>query len=102
MLDAGNVIVAARNKYDSNGNKSAGHAIVIYDYHWSSDHGLFLFDIFDPAPVNVGATYSKSYSSLCNGRNRGYDTENLDEWFWSGVVALTIGDYKQTVSAGTP
>ena len=57
----------------------------------------FLYDIYDPLPVCVGSSYSRSYQSICNGQNPVDEWDRTDTGIWEGIVVYTEGDYCNTI-----
>ena len=37
-----------------------GDKIIVYDYHWDENNEIYIYDIFDPAPVGIWESYSRS------------------------------------------
>ena len=54
--------------------------------------------LYDPAPVNLGSAYSRSYQSLCNGNNPAIASDIVDNRIWDGIVVFEKGDYLSTIS----
>ena len=101
MLDNNNPVMLARGLYDNN-IRIGGHFIIVYDYHWDSTNNIYLYDIFDPAPVNSGRSYARSYQSICNGRNPAFSTDERDSGIWEGIVVYQVGDYTNTINYPSP
>ena len=78
--------------YYINGIRNGGHYTVIYGYHWSTSAGCYLYDICDPGPVNVGNSYSGSYTWISRGI-AGYNLENDTPYIWDGTVVLENSVY---------
>ncbi len=97
LLDNDNPVILYRGEYNNSNERLSGHSVIIYDYHWDSSHSIYLYDIFDPAPVNVGSSYARSYQSICNGRNQGYPTETTDNGVWESIVVYEKGNYTNTI-----
>lgn len=102
LLDNGNPIIILRGWYDVSGARTGGHFVVISGYHWDSTNQLYVFDILDPWSPNVGATYSMSYQTLCNGRNPAFASDRTDTGRWEGIVVLREGDYNNTIPWPSP
>jgi len=98
LLDNNNPVIILRGWYDSSGTRTGGHYVVIYDYHWDSTNGLYVYDINDPWAPNVGECYSRSYQSICNGRAPAYASDRTDTGIWEGIVVYQSGNYTNTVS----
>lgn len=56
-----------------------------------------MYDIYDPLPVNVGRSYSKSYQNICDGNVQGFPNETTNNYIWEGVVVYEFGPYKNTI-----
>ena len=41
-----------------------GDKIIVYDYHWDENNEIYIYDIFDPAPVGIWESYSRSYANI--------------------------------------
>ena len=98
LLDAGNYVVLRRGKYNANKERTNGHATVVIGYRFDNTSGIYLYEIYDPWKPNIGSTYERSYSSICDGSNRPYagDPQN-DNSIWDGVVTFEIGNYNNTI-----
>lgn len=102
MLNNKNPVIILRGWYDLSNNRTGGHYVIIYDYHWDSATGMFLYDIYDPSSVNVGSSYSRSYQSICNGRNPAFVSDITDTGRWEGIVVYKKGSYTNTISWPSP
>ena len=73
-----------------------GHMVVVYDYHWVETEEVYVYDIFDPFPVNVGQTYSNSYQDIST---RIVDVQNNLALvsLWEACVLRSVGDYSNTI-----
>ena len=98
MLDAGSPVIVSRGWYDSNNERNGGHSTIIYSYYWDSTYNVYMYNIYDPSPVNTGSSYSRSYQSLCNGRKG----DISDRGIWEGVVVYKIGNYTNTIDSLAP
>jgi hypothetical protein len=102
LLDQSNIVIACRAKYDGL-IRQPGHAIVIYGYHWDANESMYVYDIFDPAPVNSGSSYSSSYENICNSSVQKHSADQVgEEQIWDRIVTYRIGDYDNVISAPTP
>lgn len=90
LLDEGNPILISRGRYRS-GKRIGGHSMVIYDYHWDSELGIYLYDIFDPWPENEGASYAKSYSWIYAEKSS-YSSKVNDTYIWDGIIVYKVGE----------
>ena len=102
LLSSSNPVVILRGWYDSSYNRQGGHYVIIYGYHWDSTHGVYLYHIYDPWPVNTGASYSQSYQSICNGRNPAFSGDMTDTGVWEGIVVYERGSYTNTINWPNP
>ena len=100
LLDSSTPVVALRGWYN-NDIRSGGHYVVIYDYYFDNSLGTYMYNIFDPSPVNVGSSYSKSYQAICNGRN-GLTFQEIDSGIWEGIVVFEVGAYTETIAYPKP
>ncbi len=101
ILDSGNPVIALRKSYMYHDwvTSVSGHAIIIYDYYWSDDDGMYYYCVHDPLPVNAGTSNARTYEAICS--NTGWDTEwNCEkEWLWEGVVVFEEGNYMDLIDA---
>jgi hypothetical protein len=97
LLDASTPVIISRGWYGEDGRNS-GHSVVIYDYYWDSTLQAYMYKILDPSPVGVGSTYSRSYASICNGKNTISLSEMSDNGIWESVVVFCKGDYTNTIN----
>ncbi len=102
LLDSTNPVIILRGWYNASGARQGGHYVVIYDYYWDANNGMYMYKIFDPWDPNVGKAYSKSYQSICNGRNPAFDDEEVDSGIWEGIVVYEKGDYLNIISWPEP
>jgi len=98
MLDNSGPVIIMWGWYPDGHTRDGGHFVVIYDYHWESAAGTYFYDICDPGPMNVGATYSRSYQCICNGSNNMTGFEPSSIGIWEGIVVYEEGDYLITIS----
>lgn len=98
VLDSTNPVIILRGWYDTSGTRIGGHYVVIYDYYWDSNNNIYMYEIFDPWSPNVGDAYSRSYQSICNGRNAAFTGDVTDTGVWEGIVVYENGDYLNTIS----
>ena len=98
ILDSENPVVILRGWYNTSGKRTGGHYVVIYDYYWDLNNNTYMYEIFDPWSPNVGDAYSRSYQSICNGRNPAFNGDVTDTGIWEGVVVYEIGNYLNTVT----
>ena len=73
-----------------------GHMVVVYDYHWVETEEAYVYDIFNPLPVNVGQTYSNSYQDIST---RIVEVQNdlALVSLWEACVLRSVGDYSNTI-----
>lgn len=102
MLNNSNPVIVLRGKYDNNYNRYGGHYTVIYDYYWDSEHSIYMFNIYDPEPINTGSSYSASYQAICNGRSPAFQDDLNDPCIWEDIVVYTRGPYLNTVDWPSP
>ena len=57
-----------------------------------------MYEIFDPWASNVGDAYSRSYQSICDGRNPAFDGDVTDTGIWESIVVYEYGDYLNTIT----
>lgn len=98
ILDSTNPVIILRGWYDTSGTRTGGHYVVIYDYYWDSNNNMYVYEIFDPWAPNVGDSYSRSYQSICNGRNPAFTGDVTDTGVWEGIVVYENGDYLNTIT----
>ena len=91
-------LLKRQSNQDSYGVRNGGHFVVIYDYHWDSAHGYYVYDIFDPWDVNIGENYARSYQSICNGRTPAFSGDRVDTGVWEGIVVYKCGNYLNTIN----
>lgn len=102
LLDQSNIVIACRGEY-KDGERQSGHAVVIYGYNWDATESIYVYDIFDPSPVNGGSSYSRSYENICNGTNRQYSTDPKNDLkIWDKIVVYRFGPYDNTIDAIVP
>lgn len=101
LLDSGNIVVVARGYY-VDGMRDNGHVTLVHGYHYNSAENLYLFHIYDPSSVNVGSSYSRSYSWICNGQNKSSVYDYADSSIWDGILTFRIGNYTDTIPASVP
>ena len=97
MIDANNPVIIARGWYSSNGDRNGGHDTIIYGYHWDTTYDMYVYDIYDPAPVGTGSSYYRSYQSICNGNSPAIPTDPNDNGIWEGIIVYKIGPYSNTI-----
>ena len=102
LLDNSNPVIILRGWYDYNYTRKGGHFVVIYTYYFDSTNKVYLYNIFDPWTVNVGANYSRSYQSICNGRNKAFSSDMSDTGVWEGIVVYKKNDYLNKIPWPNP
>ncbi|MBR5767092.1 MAG: RICIN domain-containing protein, partial [Clostridia bacterium] len=102
LLDSGNPVIILRGWYNASNVRDGGHYVVIYNYHWNAENNLYVYDIYDPGPVNIGSSYFRSYQSICNGHNTTYGTDKYDNGIWEGVVVYALGNHQSFIDWPDP
>ena len=98
LLDAGTPVIVARGWYIES-ERIGGHSTVIYDYYWDDELSVYMYEIFDPSPVNAGRPYARSYASICNGNNAIPNSDDVtDTGIWESSVVFEVGSYSSTIS----
>lgn len=93
LLDASTPVIIRRGRYSSDGERRAGHCVVVYNYYWDSSSGQYIFNIFDPWDVNEGSQYSLTYQAICKRAV----PSSQDFYIWDGIVVVAEGDYLNTI-----
>ena len=68
QVKRGNVTIACCGYYDSNGNRTGGHVVVITGYLENAQNNYIYY--FDPLD---GVSYTCSYTEFCNGSFNGME-----------------------------
>ncbi|MBO4860157.1 MAG: RICIN domain-containing protein, partial [Clostridia bacterium] len=97
MIDNNNPVIISRGWYRIDGTRNGGHDTIIYGYHWDEVYNIYVYDIYDPSPVNIGSSYYRSYQSICNGNSPAIPTDPNDNGIWEGIVVYEIGPYTNTI-----
>jgi len=93
LLDAGNVVIAARN-VNSNGS-GGGHDILIIGYEYDSG-GTRNFIIYDPLYYFSSGGYLMTYDTIVYGTYSPYLTG--PDLYWHSVCTFKIGPYQNTIN----
>lgn len=67
------------------------------DYVWDTTYDMYVYDIYDPAPVGTGSSYYRSYQSICNGNSPAIPTDPNDNGIWEGIIVYKTGPYTNTI-----
>ena len=68
-LNAGKPVMILRGWYNSQGERTGGHYIVIYGYQFLGSS--LVFQIQDPSPKYVGSSHNWTYSYIVSGTDSG-------------------------------
>ena len=96
ILDTNCPVIISRGWYE-NGQRDGGHSTVICGYIYNADADTFMYEIFDPWPVNIGDVYFRTYAWICDGSTTETDAGTNDNGIWESVVLLQSGDYTNTI-----
>lgn len=102
LLDQNLPVIILMGFYNNDGHRTSGHYVIIYNYHWDATDNLYVYDIFNPSPIGLGSSYSRSYQNICNGKNIAFHEDVYGLGIWEGIVVYEFGDYKNTINWSSP